>query len=293
MYDITKTRMLLTTAVLAAVAVVFASGANARALAEDGSGLDAVPAAQATQLSRTFWVDEICGALEVEQLRGVLINEAAIKAATPVAIQECSVVQAHVVSRYLDINRTSTSQKRPRGPGPTSTPTAAAAVPRRRATSRVEDGATAAPSSRRRGCVTSRLRRSRSSWSLSLATGQLSDSVLNHPRIRPLPEDNRPPRPAAILDAVAVTTRRGCRLSVAVEWSPPPIRWTVVVVWRSLDAQLAEVADELQTLGAAFGRQRALPASTTSLPRAQRPPSLRKRSSSSLTPRNCGWPRTR
>jgi len=122
MYDITKTRMLLTTAVLAAVAVVFASGANARALAEDGSGLDAVPAAQATQLSRTFSVDEICGALEVEQLRGVLINEAAIKAATPVAIQECSVVQADVVSRYLDINRTSTSQKRVARPRPNKYP---------------------------------------------------------------------------------------------------------------------------------------------------------------------------
>ena len=73
MYDITKTRMLLTTAVLAAVAVVFASGANARA-------------------------------------------------ATPVAIQECSVVQADVVSRYLDINRTSTSQKRVARPRPNKYP---------------------------------------------------------------------------------------------------------------------------------------------------------------------------
>ena len=112
MYDITKTRMLLTTAVFAAVAAVFAGGANARVLAEDGSGLEAVPAAQATHVIGTFSVDEICAALEVEQLRGVLINESAIKAATPAAIQECSSAQADVVSRYLDISRTSTTQKR-------------------------------------------------------------------------------------------------------------------------------------------------------------------------------------
>ena len=122
MYDITKTRMLLTTAVLAAVAVVFASGANARALAEDGSGIGAGVAAQASQASGTFSVEEICVALELEQLRGVLINEPAIKAATPGAIQECSVVQADVVSRYLDINRTSTSQKRVARPRPNKYP---------------------------------------------------------------------------------------------------------------------------------------------------------------------------
>ena len=136
MYDITKTRMLLTTAVFAAVAAVFTGGANARALAEDGSGIGAKAAAQATQLSGTFSVDEICAALDLEQLRGVLINEPAIKAATPSAIQECSQARADVAPRYLDINRTSTSEKRVRGPGPTSTPTAVAAVPRRRATSR-------------------------------------------------------------------------------------------------------------------------------------------------------------
>ena len=90
MYDITKTRMLLTTAVLAAVAAVFAGGANARALAEDGSGIGAGVAAQASQASGTFSVEEICVALELEQLRGVLVNEPAIKAATPGAIQECS-----------------------------------------------------------------------------------------------------------------------------------------------------------------------------------------------------------
>jgi hypothetical protein len=37
MYDITKTRMLLTTAVFAAVAALFAGGANARILDESGS----------------------------------------------------------------------------------------------------------------------------------------------------------------------------------------------------------------------------------------------------------------
>lgn len=40
MYDITKTRMLLTTAVFAAVAAVFAGGGNARVLGEDGSGFE-------------------------------------------------------------------------------------------------------------------------------------------------------------------------------------------------------------------------------------------------------------
>ena len=40
MYDITKTRMLVTTAVFAAVAAVFAGGANARIPDEDGSGFE-------------------------------------------------------------------------------------------------------------------------------------------------------------------------------------------------------------------------------------------------------------
>ncbi len=40
MYDVTKTRMLLTTAVFAAVAAGFAGGGNARILDEDGSGVE-------------------------------------------------------------------------------------------------------------------------------------------------------------------------------------------------------------------------------------------------------------
>ena len=40
MYDITKTRMLMTTAVFAAVAAVFAGGANARIPGEDGSSFE-------------------------------------------------------------------------------------------------------------------------------------------------------------------------------------------------------------------------------------------------------------
>src|SRR4029079_18072891 len=40
MYDITKTRMLMTTAVFAAVAAVFAGGANARIPGEDGSNFE-------------------------------------------------------------------------------------------------------------------------------------------------------------------------------------------------------------------------------------------------------------
>jgi hypothetical protein len=124
MYDITKTRILLTTAVFASVAAVFAGGANARIPEEDGSGIGAEPAAQAPQGSGTFSVDEICAALDLEQTRGVLINEHAIKAATPGAIQECSHAratksiapvsssEATQVSRYLDNNRKGTSQQR-------------------------------------------------------------------------------------------------------------------------------------------------------------------------------------
>ena len=40
MYDITKTRMLLTTAVFAAVAALFAGGANARIPTRHGSGFE-------------------------------------------------------------------------------------------------------------------------------------------------------------------------------------------------------------------------------------------------------------
>ena len=40
MYDITKTRMLMTTAVFAAGAAVFAGGANARIPGEDGSNFE-------------------------------------------------------------------------------------------------------------------------------------------------------------------------------------------------------------------------------------------------------------
>ena len=121
MYDITKTRMLLTTAVFAAVAAVFAGGANARALAEDGSGIGAGVAAQASQASGTFSVEEICVALELEQLRGVLINEPAIKAATPGAIQECSHARAAKFPYRVGVGL-ATSQKRVARPRPTKYP---------------------------------------------------------------------------------------------------------------------------------------------------------------------------
>jgi hypothetical protein len=146
MYDITKTRLLLTMAVLAAVAAVFAAGANARALAEDGSGIGAEPVAQAPQGSGTFSVDELCAALDLEQLRGVLVNEPAVEAATPAAIQACShapaarsitpmltysdatrgvsdwavISASDVVSRYL--SRTARSEKRVARPRPSKYP---------------------------------------------------------------------------------------------------------------------------------------------------------------------------
>jgi hypothetical protein len=50
MYDITKTRMLLTTAVFAAVAAVFAGGANAVFLADGGSASGAQPFTSGHQL---------------------------------------------------------------------------------------------------------------------------------------------------------------------------------------------------------------------------------------------------
>ncbi len=155
MYGITKTRMLLTTGVFAAVAALFAAGASARIPADPGSDFAAqeslgigryavlpsvtkVARPAGTKASVAFSVEEICAALGLEQLRGVLINEDAIKSATPGAIQECSDARAaksiapvlassdatqgvsasalasrsDVVSRYLDNNRTSTSQKR-------------------------------------------------------------------------------------------------------------------------------------------------------------------------------------
>ncbi len=153
MYGITKTRMLLTTGVCAAVAALFAAGASARIPADPSFDFAAqeslgigryavlpsvthVARLSGTNASVAFSVEEICSALGLEQLRGVLINEEAIKAATPGAIQECSDARAaksiapassnatqgvsesavlsrsDVVSRYLDNNRTSTSQKR-------------------------------------------------------------------------------------------------------------------------------------------------------------------------------------
>jgi hypothetical protein len=129
MYDITRTRMLLTTAVFAAVAAVFAGGANAR-IPEDGSGIGAEPVAQAPQGSGTFSVDEICAAVDLEQLRGVLINEPAIKAATPRAIQECSHARAakSIAPRYVN-NRTGTSQQRVARPGPNKFPDGRRSVP--------------------------------------------------------------------------------------------------------------------------------------------------------------------
>lgn len=127
MYDVTKTRVLLTTAVFAAVAVVFAGGANARALAEDGSRIGAEPSAQASQGSGTFSVAEICAALELEQLRGVLVNEPAIKAATPDAIQECS--YASTVKSVTPVLAFSATQKRVAPPRASRYPDGRRSVP--------------------------------------------------------------------------------------------------------------------------------------------------------------------
>jgi hypothetical protein len=134
MYDITKTRILLTTAVFAAVAAVFAGGGNARIPEEDGAGIGAEPAAQAPQGSETFSIGEICAALDLEQLRGVLINEPAIKAAAPAAIRECS--HAHAAKSIAPVlasseatYRTSTSQKRVARPRPNKFPDGRRSVP--------------------------------------------------------------------------------------------------------------------------------------------------------------------
>ena len=154
MYDITKTRMLLTMAVLAAVAAVFAGGANARALVDFGSDA-AEPAAQPQQGRGTLSADEICAAIDAELFSGVLIDEEAIKAATLRAIQECSRARAakptvpalmswettpgvsewavisgsDVVSRYLNSNRTATSQTQVTQPRPSRFPDGRRSVP--------------------------------------------------------------------------------------------------------------------------------------------------------------------
>ena len=139
MYGITKTRMLLTTVVCAAVAALFAAGANARIPADTSSDFAAQESLgigryavllSVTNASVTFSVEEICAALGLEQLRGILINEDAIKSATPGAsrnahdagaaksiapvlasseatqgVSESAVVsRSDVVSRYLDNN---------------------------------------------------------------------------------------------------------------------------------------------------------------------------------------------
>ena len=205
MYGITKTRMLLTTVVFAAVAAMFAAGASARIPADTSSDFAAqeslgigrfavlpsvtkvaepsgtnarIPAdtssafaaqeslrigrylakpsvTKVAQESGTFSVEEICAALGLEQLRGVLINEDAIKSATPGVIQECSharaaksiapvlasseatqgvsesavVSRSDVVSRYLDSNRTRTSQKRVARPRTNKFPDGRRSVP--------------------------------------------------------------------------------------------------------------------------------------------------------------------
>jgi hypothetical protein len=71
MYDITRTRMLMATAVFAAVAAVFAGGANARALDEDGSGIGAQPAAAVTATGSQYSVmsSRLKGLLRAAQTR--------------------------------------------------------------------------------------------------------------------------------------------------------------------------------------------------------------------------------
>jgi hypothetical protein len=111
MYDITKTRMLLTTAVFAAVAAVFAGGASARIPEEDGSDIGAEPVAVvvapvdplassrlAGLLRAARTRDRESGALsgeqEAPQGRGTFFVDpeicAALDPAIKAAIQECS-----------------------------------------------------------------------------------------------------------------------------------------------------------------------------------------------------------
>ena len=175
MYDITKTRILLTTAVFAAVAAVFAGGANARALAEDGSGIGAEPAAQAAQgagrspsatSARPSISNNSAGYSSTSPRSRPQPRARSRNAHTPVPrsrsrglwppprLLRASLSGLSSAARmWFRATSTTTGRVRARsgsrGPGPTSSPTAVAAVPRRQATSRAEDGAAAAPSSRR------------------------------------------------------------------------------------------------------------------------------------------------
>jgi hypothetical protein len=69
MYDITKTRMLLTTAVFASVAAVFTSGANARIPDEDGSGIGAEPVAVVAATVDPLASSRLTGLLRAAQTR--------------------------------------------------------------------------------------------------------------------------------------------------------------------------------------------------------------------------------
>jgi hypothetical protein len=71
MYDITKTRMLLTTAVFASVAAVFAGGANARIPEGDGSGIGVEPVAvvAATGSQYSVMSSRLTGLLRAAQTR--------------------------------------------------------------------------------------------------------------------------------------------------------------------------------------------------------------------------------
>ena len=155
MYGITKTRMLLTTGVFAAVAALFAAGASARIPADPGSDFAAQESLGIGRYAVLPSRDEGRPACRDEGERGVLRRgdlrgprprttprrthqRGRDQVRNPGAIQECSDARAaksiapvlassdatqgvsasalasrsDVVSRYLDNNRTSTSQKR-------------------------------------------------------------------------------------------------------------------------------------------------------------------------------------
>ena len=139
MYDITKTRMLLTTAVFAAVAALIASGANARIPDEDGSGFEGqlsivgVAAAQPPSWRGKGGKGEETGARRTPYSSGVARRDDQRDPAIRTAIQQ--------PTRPRQRRRPSGSTREWAALQRTASLPATAAFPRRRATSRNEPGA--------------------------------------------------------------------------------------------------------------------------------------------------------
>ena len=138
MYEISKRPTLMATAVFAAVAAVFVGGANARIPNEEGEVIRAQPAAAVAAT-----VDPLAASRLTGLLSSLSPQELSyLKSMTAVCSAVLCQPDEWLVARLGFATRA--------GSAPTHEfPPATAAFPRTRAPSRGEDGAAAAPSSRR------------------------------------------------------------------------------------------------------------------------------------------------